>query len=67
MLFRSVREEYKNILNDIKTNCFENKYFIKEQSNRIATLIKNTYNDEPEFAWESSPGFGIFRNPNNEK
>lgn len=62
-----VREEYKNILKDILNNCFENKYFIKEQSNRIANTIKTIYNDEPEFAWEKSPGFGIFRNPKSKK
>jgi len=62
-----VREEYKNILKDIKDNCFEEKFFIYEQSNRIANLIKNIYNDKPYFAWEKSPGFGIFRNPNNKK
>jgi len=62
-----VREEYKKILKDIDDNCFEKKYFIYEQSNVIANLIKNYYNDEPYFAWEKSPGAGVFRNPNNKK
>ena len=63
----SVRKEYKNILEDIKNNCFENNYFIFPQANRITKLIIETYGDNPEYAWEKSPGFGIFRNPNNKK
>lgn len=63
----SVREEYKNILKDIRQHCFEKKYFITEQANRIVEKIKEYYYDEPEFAWEKFPGYGIFRNPNNEK
>lgn len=62
-----VREEYKNILMDIRENCFIKKYFIYPQSNRITNLIINTYHDEPEYAWEKSPGFGIFKNPINKK
>lgn len=34
-----VREEYKNILQDIANKCFEKEYFIFEQSNRITKLI----------------------------
>ena len=62
-----VREEYKNILKDIVENCTEKFYFITKQANRITKLIINMYNDKPEFAWEKFPGYGIFRNPNNEK
>ena len=35
-----VREEYKNILQDIANNCFEREDFIYEQTNRITKLIK---------------------------
>ena len=63
----NVRKEYKNILEDIKNNCFENNYFIFPQANRITKLIIETYGDNPEYAWEKFPGFGIFRNPNNKK
>lgn len=62
-----VRAAYKEILEDIAKHCFIKNYFITEQANRISKKIKELYNDEPEFAWESSPGFGIFRNPNNQK
>lgn len=62
-----VREEYHKILEDIAIHCFQNLYFISDQANRIANQVMDCYKDEPEFAWESSPGFGIFKNPNNKK
>ena len=62
-----VREEYTNILNDIKDKCFEKDYFITLQANRIAKKIINLYHDKPEFAWEKFPGYGIFRNQKNQK
>lgn len=62
-----IREEYENILKDIVKECCETKYFITEQANRITNLILEKYGDEPYFAWEKSPGFGVFRNPTNEK
>ena len=62
-----VRNEYNSLLNDIKIQCFDNKYFISNQSNRITTYIINKYNDKPEFLWDKYPNFGIFRNKNNNK
>ena len=62
-----VRDEYKAVLNDIKKNCFDNKYFIYDQANIVAQYIKSKYNIEPEFLWEKYPYFGIFRNINNNK
>lgn len=62
-----MREEYQQVLQDIVEQCGEKRYFLNDQSNRITAFISSYYNDEPEFAWESSPGFGIFRNSNNQK
>lgn len=62
-----VREEYKSILTDIEKKCFTKEYFIFNQTNRIARLINERYQDEPEFAWTKFPGYGIYRNPNNKK
>lgn len=62
-----VREEYKNILLEIANNCFEKKYFITDQANRIAKLILETFNDEPEFPWVKYDNNAIFRNPHNQK
>ncbi len=62
-----VKNEYKKILQDIKNNCFENKYFIGNQANRITKYILNKYNDKPEFLWEKYEDFGVFRNQINKK
>ena len=62
-----VRDEYKDILLNIKKNCFEEKYFISNQTNRITRHIIDKYNNEPEFLWDKFKGYGVFRNTNNEK
>ena len=62
-----VREEYKNILQDIANNCFEKEYFIFEQTNRITKLINEKYAVSPEFLWAKFPGFGVFRNARSNK
>ena len=62
-----VREAYKEILLDIRNNCFEANYFIFDQTNRINNYIKEKYGNDPEFLWESSPGAGVYRNPSNNK
>ena len=62
-----VKNEYKKILQDIKNNCFENKYFTTDQANRITNYILNKYNDKPEFLWEKYENFGVFRNQINKK
>lgn len=63
----SVKNEYIEILKDIRNNCFEKQYFISSQANRIAKYIINKYGDEPEFLWNKMTGSGVFRNKNNEK
>ena len=63
----TVKEEYIKILKDIADHCFEKEYFIYKQSNRIAKLIKETYQVEPEFLWEKFPNYGVFRNERSEK
>lgn len=63
----SVRESYKNILIDIRTNCFEPNYFIFNQANRINKYINEKYNDDPEFLWPKFPGYAVYRNQNNKK
>lgn len=62
-----VREEYRSIIEDIANKCFTKEPFIFKQSNRIMEMIKNIYNDNPEFAWTKFPGYGIFRNHSNKK
>ena len=62
-----VRDEFKNLLKDIRSNCFTRETFIYEQSNRITKAIKRKYGDEPEFEWEKFPGFATFRNKDSKK
>ena len=62
-----VRDAYKNMLEKIAQNCCNDIFFIFPQSNRLAGLIKEKYGDLPEFLWEKSPGFGVFRNPCSKK
>ena len=63
----SIKEEYQNILKDIRKNCFEKNYFIYNQSNRLTSYIIKKYHVLPEFLWEKDPGFGVFRNPQSSK
>ena len=62
-----VRDGYKDILIDIRKNCFETNYFISNQTNRINKYIKEKYNSEPEFLWDKFPGYAVYRNKNNNK
>lgn len=62
-----VREAYETALNSIAANCCQETYFIYQQSNRIADLIKDKYSDTPEFLWEKLPYCGVFRNKKSRK
>ena len=62
-----VRDEFNNLLKDIKNNCFTKEAFIYDQSNRIAKAINEKYGDEPEFEWEKFPGYATFRNKDSKK
>lgn len=60
-----IKEEYINILNDIKNNCYTEKYFSSNQANRITKLIFDKYQDIPLFLWKDDNG--VFKNPCNDK
>ncbi len=62
-----VKNEFKNLLLDIKDKCFIRIDFIYNQTNRIAKLIKEKYDSLPEFEWAKSPGFAVFRNKESKK
>ena len=62
-----IREAYANILKNIREKCFIKKYYIYPQSNRITNLVIKKYGNEPEFLWKTTPGSGIFRNPDSKK
>lgn len=62
-----IKEAYLQILTEIKEQCFKKVYFIFPQSNRLAEAIYERYKDRPEFMWDTSPGSGVFRNPDSNK
>ncbi len=62
-----VKDEFENVLKDIRTNCFTRENFIYEQSNRITKAIKEKFGDEPEFEWEKFPRYATFRNKDSRK
>lgn len=61
-----VKDEYINILKDIKNKCCINNSYSSPQANRISELIKEKYNDNPEFLWDDDKN-SVFRNPSNKK
>ena len=63
----NIRNEYINILNDIKEKCCINKYYISDQANRISEFIKTEYNDNPEYLWDGDTNNSVFRNSINNK
>jgi predicted DNA-binding protein (MmcQ/YjbR family) len=62
-----LKKECEVILLDIRSNCYFKENFIFDQSNEISNYIKEKYNANPEYLWNSEPGFGVFRNPNSNK
>ena len=64
-----VKKEYMEILQNIADNCMEKcmekQCFIFPQSNIICKYIKDEYGIEPEFMWNTNPGYGVFKNDNN--
>ncbi len=63
----SIRDYLEKTLLDIREKCFVDEYFIYDQSNRIAKVIKEKYNIVPEFLWENDKKNAVFRNTNNKK
>jgi len=62
-----VRAEYEKILHEIKEHCCQNRYFISPQSNRLTQKIFSRFADEPTFPWDTFDGYGVFKNPQNNK
>ena len=62
-----LRNVVEEVLLDIREHCYYKLDFIFKQSNIVANYIKEKYHVKPEYLWKSAPGFGVFRNPNNNK
>ena len=59
--------ECEKILLDLREKCFEKQWFIFAQVNRLAKLINEKYGVIPEFLWDKTPDFGVFRNHQTKK
>lgn len=57
-----VRDEYINILIDIRNKCTNSYYFIFDQTNRIVNKIYDKYGDGPSFEWADTPGCAAIKN-----
>lgn len=62
-----VRESYQSILDRVEEACCIALPFSKDQSNRIAQLIKEKWGDLPDYPFAKLPTYGAFRHPNNNK
>lgn len=62
----TVKEEYEKVLNNIKKKCCTETLFQSDQSNRIVSLIKEKYDDNPIFKWDDLEA-GVFENKINHK
>lgn len=62
---QKVKNEFENVLLDIRNKCCERQNFIYEQSNRINEYIKSMFETLPEFLWDKYPNYAVYRNKNN--
>ncbi len=62
----TIKEEYINILEDIKKHCCKETIFIYNQTNEITYLINQQYGDSPIFKWEDNDA-AVFENNINHK
>ncbi len=62
-----VKEAYEAILLRVTEACFTALPFSKDQSNRIAELIKEQWGDLPDYPFAKLPTYGAFRHPSNNK
>ena len=62
-----VREAYQSILARVEEDCCVALPFSKDQSNRIAQLIKEQWGDLPDYPFDKLPTYGAFRHPSNNK
>lgn len=64
-----VREQYKEILIDIRNKCFKEVIFASNQANRIIGLINEKYHESPDFPFKQDryKKYGVIRYKGNNK
>ncbi|MBQ1826931.1 MAG: MmcQ/YjbR family DNA-binding protein, partial [Erysipelotrichaceae bacterium] len=61
-----VREAYMELLEEIAENCYEDAVFLLPQSNRIIDLVRERYDEQPDFPFDSI-GAAVLRYPQSRK
>ena len=62
-----IREEFTNLLTDIRDNCTEKQLFKTKQASEINEYIAEKYGDLPEFLWKNFPTYAIYRKKSSKK
>ena len=62
-----VYKTYRQILEKIQKECFEDEIFKANYTKEIVAYIKNKYRDELEFLWEKSPKNAVVRRKSSKK
>lgn len=55
-----IKQEFINLLINIRNNCFSREMF-DFQTNRIIEYINKEYKLNPEFLWDKYPNYAVFR------
>ena len=56
-----VKEQYQQVLEDIKNNCFVKEIFKNEKTKEVIRYVYETFGDELEFLWGEDSCSAVFR------
>ena len=62
-----VRQQFLELLLDIRDKCCQNQYFRSEQARRINRYISAAYGGVPDFLWPNIPSYGAYRRKGSKK
>lgn len=62
-----IKEEYNKVIENVISKCTQKDIFRETQTKEIIFYVKEKYNDNLEFLWETSPNNAIWRNKKNNK
>ncbi len=63
----TIRQEYFDLLTEIREKAFEEQLFVSDQANRIAVLIEQEFHDGYDRPFAKYPQYVSFRVPGNQK